>query len=65
MKHLRRKKRFVATLSALDVSAPIFFVAVGFLSANGPVAVIEVNVHGETLKSLAELYGIIELLSEV
>jgi sodium/hydrogen antiporter len=53
-----------ARLAALDVSAPIFFVAVGCVTANGPVAVIEVNVHGETLKSLAELTLALLLFSD-
>ncbi|HWH97456.1 MAG TPA: hypothetical protein VNS80_03740, partial [Pseudolysinimonas sp.] len=44
-----------ARLEAINVSAPMAFVVLGLVLANDPVSAIDVNVHGETLRSLAEV----------
>ena len=53
-----------AKFEALNVSAPIAFVAVGLVLANDPVAAIDVNVHTETLRSLAEVTLALLLFSD-
>ena len=42
-------------LERWDVSAPIAFVVAGLLTSNGPIAVIHVNLHSSTVRSLAEV----------
>jgi sodium/hydrogen antiporter len=53
-----------AKLEALNVSAPIAFVAIGLVLANDPVSAIDVNVHAETLRSLAEVTLALLLFSD-
>ena len=53
-----------AKLEALNVSAPIAFVAIGLVLANDPLSVIEVNVHAETLRNLAEVTLALLLFSD-
>ncbi|MET0662407.1 MAG: cation:proton antiporter [Ilumatobacteraceae bacterium] len=53
-----------ARLERLNVSAPMAFVALGVVLANDPLSVIEVNVHGETLRSLAEVTLALLLFSD-
>ena len=48
----------------LNVSAPIAFVVLGLILANDPVSAIEVDVHGETLRSLAEVTLALLLFSD-
>ncbi len=51
-------------LEAFNVSAPMAFVALGFVLANDPVRAIDINVHGETLRSLAEVTLALLLFSD-
>ncbi|MGH9280271.1 MAG: cation:proton antiporter [Acidimicrobiales bacterium] len=51
-------------IERLDVSAPMVFVVVGFVLANEPVALIDVDVHSETLRSLAEITLALLLFSD-
>jgi NhaP-type Na+/H+ or K+/H+ antiporter len=51
-------------LETLNVSAPMAFVALGLVLANDPVSAIDVNVHGETLRSLAEVTLALLLFSD-
>jgi sodium/hydrogen antiporter len=44
-----------ARLERWEVSAPIAFVLFGLLATNGPVAVIHLNLHSSTVRSLAEV----------
>ncbi len=44
-----------ARLERWDVSAPLAFVVVGLVTSNGPIAVIHVNLHSSTVRSLAEV----------
>jgi NhaP-type Na+/H+ or K+/H+ antiporter len=53
-----------ARLESVDVSAPMAFVAVGFVLANDPVSVIHVNLQSETLRTLAELTLALLLFSD-
>ncbi len=55
---------FSARLAALNVSAPIAFVFLGFVLANRPVSAIDVHVHSETLRSLAEVTLALLLFSD-
>jgi NhaP-type Na+/H+ or K+/H+ antiporter len=51
-------------LEALNISAPMAFVALGLVLANDPVSAIDINVHGETLRSLAEVTLALLLFSD-
>jgi NhaP-type Na+/H+ or K+/H+ antiporter len=53
-----------ARLEALNVSAPMAFVALGVVLANDPLSAIDVNVRGETLRSLAEVTLALLLFSD-
>ena len=53
-----------AKFQALNVSAPIAFVVLGLVLANDPVSAIDVDVHGETLRSLAEVTLALLLFSD-
>jgi sodium/hydrogen antiporter len=53
-----------ARLESLNVSAPMAFVALGLVLVNDPVSAIDVNVHGETLRSLAEVTLALLLFSD-
>jgi NhaP-type Na+/H+ or K+/H+ antiporter len=53
-----------AKFEALNISAPIAFVVVGLVLANDPVSAIDVNVHAETLRSLAEVTLALLLFSD-
>ena len=53
-----------ARLTKIDISAPMFFVVVGFLVANDPLSLVEVDVHSETLKILAEVTLALLLFSD-
>jgi len=55
---------FSARLEALNVSAPIAFVVVGLVLANRPVSAVNVHVHSETLRSLAEVTLALLLFSD-
>jgi sodium/hydrogen antiporter len=55
---------FSARLEALNVSAPIAFVILGLVLANRPVSAIDVDVHSETLRSLAEVTLALLLFSD-
>src|SRR5436190_23721079 len=46
------------------MSAPMVFVAVGLVLANDPVSAINVDVHGETLRGLAEVTLALLLFSD-
>ena len=53
-----------AKFQAINVSAPIAFVVLGLILANDPVSAIHVDVHGETLRSLAEVTLALLLFSD-
>ena len=53
-----------ARVESFDVSAPMFFVAIGFVLANDPVSAIDVDVHSETLRALAEVTLALLLFSD-
>ena len=55
---------FSARLEALDLSAPIVFVVIGLVLANSPVSAIDVHVHSETMRSLAEVTLALLLFSD-
>lgn len=44
-----------ARLERWDVSAPIAFVVLGLLASHGPIALIHVNLHSSTVRTLAEV----------
>jgi sodium/hydrogen antiporter len=51
-------------LEALNISAPMVFVALGLVLANDPVSAINVEVQGETLRSIAEVTLALLLFSD-
>lgn len=53
-----------ARVERFDLSAPLVFVAMGLVLANGPVAVVDVNVHSETLRTIAEFSLALLLFSD-
>ena len=53
-----------ARLERLDVSAPMVFVGLGLVLANEPLSVVDVNVHSEGLRSLAEITLALLLFSD-
>jgi len=53
-----------AQFESFNVSAPMAFVAIGLVLANDPLSVIDVNVHGETLRSLTEITLALLLFSD-
>ena len=53
-----------AKLKSFNVSAPMAFVAIGLVLANAPVSAIDVDVHRETLRSLAEVTLALLLFSD-
>jgi NhaP-type Na+/H+ or K+/H+ antiporter len=53
-----------AKFEAFNVSAPMAFVALGLVLANGPISAIDVNIHAETLRSLAEITLALLLFSD-
>ncbi len=55
---------FSARLEALNVSAPIAFVVLGLVLANRPLSAVDVHVHSETLRSLAEVTLALLLFSD-
>jgi len=44
-----------ARLERWDVTAPIAFLVLGLVAANGPLAVIHLNLHSSDIRSLAEI----------
>jgi NhaP-type Na+/H+ or K+/H+ antiporter len=44
-----------ARLERWDVTAPITFLVLGLVAANGPVALIHLNLHSSDIRSLAEI----------
>ena len=53
-----------AKFESLNISAPMAFVAIGLVLANDPLSAIDVNVRGETLRSLAEITLALLLFSD-
>lgn len=51
-------------LERIDVSAPLLFVVAGWLLANRPLAVIDLNVRSSTLRTLAEVTLALLLFSD-
>ena len=44
-----------AKFESVNISAPMAFVAIGLVLATDPLSAIDVNVRGDTLRSLAEI----------
>jgi NhaP-type Na+/H+ or K+/H+ antiporter len=55
---------FSGLLERIDLSAPLLFVAAGLVLANGPLSLVDVNIRGETLRSLAEVTLALLLFSD-
>ena len=53
-----------ARLERWDVSAPIAFVLLGLAATHGPTALIHVNLHSSTIRSLAEVTLALVLFSD-
>ena len=53
-----------AKFESVNISAPMAFVAIGLVLANDPLSAIDVNVRGDTLRSLAEITLALLLFSD-
>jgi NhaP-type Na+/H+ or K+/H+ antiporter len=53
-----------ARLERFDVSAPLLFVVMGLVLANEPISAVHVNIHSETLRSIAEITLALLLFSD-
>jgi sodium/hydrogen antiporter len=53
-----------ARLERLDISAPMAFVVLGLVLASDPLSLIDVDIHSETLRSLAEITLALLLFSD-